>query len=60
MDGARKDDGVIRLNGSLDYQPQVCPNCGIINEGQIINYGWRKTTVCFAKTLGNNVILHLN
>ncbi|EJF00437.1 transposase IS204/IS1001/IS1096/IS1165 family protein [Liquorilactobacillus mali KCTC 3596 = DSM 20444] len=60
MDGARKDDGVIRLNGSLDYQPQVCPNCGIINEGQIINYGWRKTTVRFAKTLGNNVILHLN
>lgn len=58
-DGARQSDGVIRLNGRLDYQPQACPHCGIINDGKIINYGWRKTTVRFAKTLENNVILQL-
>lgn len=60
MDGLRGNDGVIRLEGSLDYQPKACPNCGIINEGQIINYGWRKTIVRFSRTLGNNVILQLN
>ncbi|KRL02278.1 ISL3 family transposase [Liquorilactobacillus capillatus] len=58
-DGARKNDGVIRLNGTLDYRPKSCPHCGIINDGQIINYGWRMTNVRFAKVLGNNVILQL-
>lgn len=58
-DGARQSDGVIHLNGRLNYQPQAWPHCGIINDEKIINYGWRKTTVRFAKTLGNNVILQL-
>jgi transposase len=58
-DGVRSSDGAIRLNGTLDYKPKACVHCGILNEGQIINYGWRKTTVRFAKTLGNTVILKL-
>lgn len=48
------------MTGILDYQPKACPHCGIINTGQIINYGWRKTTVRFAKVLENDVILKLN
>lgn len=31
-DGARESDGIIRLNGTLDYLPKACPHCGIINE----------------------------
>nr|WP_249663001.1 transposase family protein [Lentilactobacillus buchneri] len=54
------DDGVIRLNGSLNYSPKACHNCGVINDHQIIGYGWRKTTIRFAKTLGSTVILCLN
>ncbi|WP_143443235.1 ISL3 family transposase, partial [Lentilactobacillus parakefiri] len=54
------DDGVIRLNGSLNYSPKTCRNCGVINDDQIIGYGWRKTTIRFAKTLGSTVILCLN
>ncbi|MEN2324229.1 hypothetical protein ABC628_06170 [Lentilactobacillus otakiensis] len=53
IDGVKGSDGVVRLEGRLDYQPEACPNCGIINEGQIINYGWRKTLIRFSKTLGN-------
>ena len=30
------DDGVIRLNGSLNYSPKTCRNCGVINDDQII------------------------
>ncbi|MQM69956.1 ISL3 family transposase, partial [Lactobacillus buchneri] len=30
------DDGVIRLNGSLNYSPKACRNCGVINDHQII------------------------
>lgn len=49
IDGVKGSDGVVRLEGRLDYQPEACPNCGIINEGQIINYGWRKTLIRFSK-----------
>ena len=58
-DGVRETDGVIRFTGTLAYQPQACPHCGVINNGQIIRYGWRKTTVRFPKTQGNDVILRL-
>ena len=58
-DEAEIVDGVIRLTGILDYQPEACHHCGIINEGQIINYGWRKTIVRFTKILENTVILQL-
>ncbi|QGV25221.1 ISL3 family transposase [Lentilactobacillus kefiri] len=54
------DDGVIRLNGLLNYSPKACRNCGVINDHQIIGYGWRRTTIRFAKTLGSTVILCLN
>ncbi|WP_285110341.1 ISL3 family transposase [Pediococcus sp. AC40] len=57
--GARKCDGVIRLEGTLDYKPMACPKCGIMNNGQIIRYGWRLTTVRFAKALGNDTVLKL-
>lgn len=55
----RRTDGVIQLFGKLDYLPKACPRCGIVNDHEIINYGWRKTNVRFSKTLGNNVILQL-
>ncbi|WP_143466315.1 transposase family protein, partial [Secundilactobacillus silagincola] len=42
------------------YRPKACPHCGVVNDHKIINYGWRKTNVRFARTLGNNVLLKLN
>ncbi|WP_412989581.1 transposase family protein [Pediococcus siamensis] len=57
--GARGTDGAIRFQGRLDYRPKACPHCGILNEGQIINYGWRNTNVRLARTLENNVLLQL-
>jgi len=58
--GEKGDDGVIRLTGRLSYTPKACPNCGIINDQKIINYGWRMTNVRFSKTLGSTVVLTLN
>lgn len=57
--GARNNDGMIRFDGVLDYKPRACPKCGIINAAQLIKYGWRMTTVRFAKILDNAVILKL-
>lgn len=55
----RRADGAIRLTGRLDYRPRACAHCGIVSQGQIIRYGWRQTTVRFAKIQDNDVLLHL-
>ncbi|WP_125982757.1 ISL3 family transposase [Loigolactobacillus iwatensis] len=56
---SQKSDGAIRIFGRLDYQPKACPQCGVLNNRRIINYGWRETTVRLPQTLGNTVILKL-
>jgi transposase len=58
--GIKRNDGIIQLTGQLTYRPKACPHCGVVNDHKIINYGWRKTNVRFAQTLGNNVLLKLN
>ena len=59
IDYYTSNDHVTRFNGILDYQPKACPNCGIKNEGQIVKYGWRQTTIRYPKVSGKDVILLL-
>ena len=54
-----KASGVLRFKGILDYRPKACPHCGILNDGQIIDFGWRKTIFRFSQLQGNCVLLEL-
>lgn len=31
---------VAQINCTLSYTPQACPNCGVLNQGQIVKYGF--------------------
>ncbi|WP_283680400.1 ISL3 family transposase, partial [Lentilactobacillus sp. Marseille-Q4993] len=52
-------DGVIRIQATLDYTPKACEHCGVINEGQITKYVWRKTTIRYPQSIRSPVILNL-
>ncbi|WP_283680485.1 ISL3 family transposase [Lentilactobacillus sp. Marseille-Q4993] len=59
IDSSVGDDGITRIQATLDYVPKACEHCGIINEGQITKYGWRRTTIRYPRAIGNTVILIL-
>uniref|UniRef100_UPI0024BBF22F transposase family protein n=1 Tax=Lentilactobacillus sp. Marseille-Q4993 TaxID=3039492 RepID=UPI0024BBF22F len=59
IDSSVGNDGVTRIQATLDYVPKACEHCGSVNEGQITKYGWRKTTVRYPRAIGSTVILIL-
>lgn len=35
-----KNVRVVQISCTLSYTPRACPNCGVINRGQILKYGF--------------------